>query len=476
LFIYFKLPQCKGEILELKNTINTMVEQLQTFATEVTRVSLEVGTEGKLGGQAVVKNVGGTWKDLTDNVNLMASNLTNQVRDIAMVCKSVARGDLSQKVTVNVQGEILELKNTMNTMVEQLRMFAAEVTRVANEVGTEGKLGGQAVVNNVGGTWQDLTVSVNTMAANLTAQVRDIANVSKAVARGDLTKKVTVDVQGEILDLKETINTMVDQLQTFATEVTRVSLEVGTEGKLGGQAVVKDVDGIWKDLTNNVNIMAFNLTTQVRSIAEVTKAVANGDLSKTISVDVGGEISDLKTTVNIMVEKLRMFAAEVTRVSKEVGVEGKLGGQAVVPSVGGTWKDLTDNVNIMASNLTTQVRSIAQVTKAVADGDLSKKIEVETRGEILDLKNTVNNMVDQLNVFSAEVTRVAKEVGTEGKLGGQAVVPSVGGTWKDLTDNVNMMAGNLTTQVRSIAQITAAAAENDFSRLITVEASGEMDR
>jgi HAMP domain-containing protein len=269
---------------------------------------------------------------------------------------------------------------------------------------------------------------------------------------------------------------MVDQLQTFATEVTRVSLEVGTEGKLGGQAVVKDVDGIWKDLTNNVNIMAFNLTTQVRSIAEVTKAVANGDLSKTISVDVGGEISDLKTTVNIMVEKLRMFAAEVTRVSKEVGVEGKLGGQAFVPSVGGTWKDLTDNVNIMASNLTTQVRSIAQVTKAVADGDLSKKIEVETRGEILDLKNTVNNMVDQLNVFSAEVTRVAKEVGTEGKLGGQAVVPSVGGTWKDLTDNVNMMAGNLTTQVRSIAQITAAAAENDFSRLITVEASGEMDR
>ncbi|KAJ2959651.1 hypothetical protein NQZ79_g4920 [Umbelopsis isabellina] len=467
--------ECKGEILELKNTINTMVDQLQTFATEVTRVSLEVGTEGKLGGQAVVKNVGGTWKDLTDNVNLMASNLTNQVRDIAMVCKSVARGDLSQKVTVNVQGEILELKNTMNTMVEQLRMFAAEVTRVANEVGTEGKLGGQAVVNNVGGTWQDLTVSVNTMAANLTAQVRDIANVSKAVARGDLTKKVTVDVQGEILDLKETINTMVDQLQTFATEVTRVSLEVGTEGKLGGQAVVKDVDGIWKDLTNNVNIMAFNLTTQVRSIAEVTKAVANGDLSKTISVDVGGEISDLKTTVNIMVEKLRMFAAEVTRVSKEVGVEGKLGGQAVVPSVGGTWKDLTDNVNIMASNLTTQVRSIAQVTKAVADGDLSKKIEVETRGEILDLKNTVNNMVDQLNVFSAEVTRVAKEVGTEGKLGGQAVVPSVGGTWKDLTDNVNMMAGNLTTQVRSIAQITAAAAENDFSRLITVEASGEMD-
>ncbi|GAB5588482.1 histidine kinase osmosensor [Umbelopsis nana] len=467
--------EVKGEILELKNTINTMVDQLQTFATEVTRVSLEVGTEGKLGGQAVVKNVGGTWKDLTDNVNLMASNLTNQVRDIAMVCKSVARGDLSQKVTVNVQGEILELKNTMNTMVEQLRMFAAEVTRVANEVGTEGKLGGQAVVNNVGGTWQDLTVSVNTMAANLTAQVRDIANVSKAVARGDLTKKVTVDVQGEILDLKETINTMVDQLQTFATEVTRVSLEVGTEGKLGGQAVVKDVDGIWKDLTNNVNIMAFNLTTQVRSIAEVTKAVANGDLSKTISVDVGGEISDLKTTVNIMVEKLRMFAAEVTRVSKEVGVEGKLGGQAFVPSVGGTWKDLTDNVNIMASNLTTQVRSIAQVTKAVADGDLSKKIEVETRGEILDLKNTVNNMVDQLNVFSAEVTRVAKEVGTEGKLGGQAVVPSVGGTWKDLTDNVNMMAGNLTTQVRSIAQITAAAAENDFSRLITVEASGEMD-
>ncbi|ORX86645.1 hypothetical protein K493DRAFT_237947 [Basidiobolus meristosporus CBS 931.73] len=465
----------KGEINELKMTINTMVDQLQTFASEVTRVAREVGTEGKLGGQAIVKDVGGTWKDLTDKVNMMASNLTNQVRDIANVSKAVARGDLSKKVTVNVKGEMLDLKNTINTMVDQLQTFASEVTRVAREVGTEGKLGGQAVVKDVGGTWKDLTENVNLMASNLTAQVRDIANVSKAVARGDLSKKVTVDVKGEINELKMTINTMVDQLQTFASEVTRVAREVGTEGKLGGQAVVKDVGGTWKDLTDNVNMMASNLTNQVRDIANVSKAVARGDLSKKVTVDVKGEINELKVTINTMVDQLQTFASEVTRVAREVGTEGKLGGQAVVKDVGGTWKDLTDNVNLMASNLTNQVRDIAHVSKAISVGDLSKKVTVDVKGEINELKMTINTMVDQLQTFASEVTRVAREVGTEGKLGGQAVVKDVGGTWKDLTDNVNMMASNLTNQVRDIANVSKAVARGDLSKKVTVDVKGEIN-
>ncbi|KAI8078779.1 uncharacterized protein BX664DRAFT_303598 [Halteromyces radiatus] len=466
--------EVKGEMLDLKNTINTMVDQLSIFATEVTRVSLEVGTDGILGGQAVVKDVAGTWKDLTDNVNMMTYKITGQVRDIAVVAKAVACGDLTKKVKANAQGEVLELKNTMNQMVDQLTLFAAEVRRVSLEVGVEGKLGGQANVKDVGGAWKDLTDNVNTMAANLTTQVRSIAGVTKAVAMGDLSKKIDVETRGEILDLKNTVNDMVDQLRVFSTEVTRVAKEVGTEGKLGGQARVPNVDGTWKDLTDNVNTMATNLTNQVRSIAVVTKAVANGDLSKKIMVNVSGEISDLKDTVNNMVEQLRVFASEVTRVAREVGTEGKLGGEANVPSVSGTWKDLTDNVNTMAANLTTQVRSIAVVTKAVAKGDLSKNIDVEARGEILDLKNTVNNMVAQLNVFAAEVTRVAKEVGTEGKLGGQALVPNVDGTWMDLTDNVNQMAANLTTQVRSIAEVTKSVAMGDLSKKIEVETRGEI--
>ncbi|WP_217911168.1 HAMP domain-containing protein [Myxococcus sp. AM011] len=464
----------RGEILELKNTINTMVDQLNSFASEVTRVAREVGTEGKLGGQAVVKGVAGTWKDLTDNVNSMASNLTSQVRNIAEVTTAVANGDLSKKITVDVQGEILELKNTINTMVDQLNSFASEVTRVAREVGTEGKLGGQAVVRGVGGTWKDLTDNVNSMASNLTAQVRNIADVTTAVAKGDLSKKITVDARGEVLELKNTINTMVDQLSSFASEVTRVAKEVGTEGKLGGQAVVRGVGGTWKDLTDNVNSMASNLTSQVRNIAEVTMAVARGDLSKKITVDVRGEILELKNTINTMVDQLNSFASEVTRVAREVGTEGKLGGQAVVRGVGGTWKDLTDNVNSMASNLTAQVRNIAEVTTAVANGDLSKKITVDVRGEILELKNTINTMVDQLNSFASEVTRVAREVGTEGKLGGQAIVKGVAGTWKDLTDNVNSMASNLTAQVRNIAEVTTAVARGDLSKKITVDVQGEI--
>jgi len=464
----------KGEILELKDTINTMVDQLNSFASEVTRVAREVGTDGKLGGQADVKGVAGTWKDLTDSVNFMAGNLTSQVRNIAEVTIAVANGDLSKKITVDVKGEILQLKNTMNTMVDQLRSFASEVTRVAREVGTDGKLGGQANVEGVAGTWKDLTDSVNFMAGNLTAQVRNIADVSKAIAAGDLSKKITVDVKGEILELKNTINTMVDQLRSFASEVTRVAREVGTDGKLGGQAYVEGVAGTWKDLTDSVNFMAGNLTAQVRNIADVAKAIAAGNLSRKITVSVKGEILELKDTINTMVDQLNSFASEVTRVAREVGTDGKLGGQAYVEGVAGTWKDLTDSVNFMAGNLTSQVRNIAQVTKAVATGDLSRKITVDVKGEILDLKDTVNTMVDQLRSFASEVTRVAREVGTDGKLGGQAYVEGVAGTWKDLTDSVNFMAGNLTGQVRNIAQVTKAVATGDLSRKITVDVKGEI--
>ena len=464
----------KGEILELKNTINTMVDQLSGFASEVTRVAREVGTAGKLGGQASVPGVAGTWKDLTDNVNFMTSNLTGQVRNIADVTTAVAKGDLSRKITADAEGEMLELKSTINTMVDQLSAFAAEVTRVAKEVGTEGKLGGQAEVPGVGGTWKDLTDNVNAMASNLTGQIRNIADVTTAVAKGDLSRKITVDVQGEILELKDTINAMVDSLRIFAGEVTRVAKEVGTEGKLSGHAEVPDVAGTWKDLTDNVNFMASNLTGQVRNIADVTTAVARGDLSRKITVDARGEILELKNTINIMVDQLSAFAAEVTRVAREVGTEGKLGGQANVPGVGGTWKDLTDNVNTLAGNLTSQVRNIADVTTAVAKGDLSRKITVEAKGETLELKNTINTMVDQLSSFADEVTRVAKEVGTEGKLGGQANVPGVAGTWKALTDNVNAMASNLTGQIRNIADVTTAISRGDLSRKITVDVQGEI--
>ncbi len=464
----------KGEMLELKNTINTMVDQLSSFADEVTRVAREVGSEGRLGGQAEVPGVAGTWRDLTTSVNFMAGNLTDQVRSIAEVTTAVAKGDLSQKITVDARGEILELKNTINMMVDQLSSFADEVTRVVREVGTEGALGGQAQVPGVAGTWRDLTTSVNFMAGNLTAQVRSIAQVATAVAKGDLSQKITVDARGEILELKNTINTMVDQLSSFADEVTRVAREVGTEGRLGGQADVKGVSGTWKGLTESVNVMADNLTDQVRSIAEVTTAVAKGDLSQKIRVDARGEILELKDTINTMVGQLSSFADEVTRVAREVGTEGRLGGQADVKGVSGTWKGLTESVNVMADNLTDQVRSIAQVATAVARGDLSQKITVEAKGEVAALAQTINTMVDTLSAFADEVTRVAREVGTEGILGGQARVPNVAGTWKDLTDNVNSMANNLTGQVRNIAQVTTAVAQGDLSRKIDVDARGEI--
>jgi HAMP domain-containing protein/CheY-like chemotaxis protein len=466
--------EAKGEVLALKNTINTMVDQLNAFASEVTRVAREVGTEGKLGGQARVEGVLGTWRDLTENVNGMAANLTVQLRDVSAVATAIASGDLTRKITVEARGEILQVKDVINLMVEQLNAFAGEVIRVAREVGTEGVLGGQANVPGVAGTWKSLTDNVNLMANNLTGQVRNIADVTTAVAKGDLTRKITVEAKGEVLALKNTVNTMVDQLSAFAAEVTRVAREVGTEGILGGQASVQGVSGTWKDLTDNVNFMANNLTNQVRNIALVTTAVANGDLSQKITVDVRGEILELKETINTMVEKLRTFADEVTRVAREVGTEGRLGGQANVPGVGGTWKDLTDNVNYMASNLTTLVRNIADVSTAVARGDLSRKITVEVRGEILELKNTFNTMVDQLNAFAGEVTRVAREVGTEGKLGGQAKVTGAAGVWRDLTDNVNGLASNLTTQVRNIAFVMTAVANGDLSQKISVEVQGEV--
>jgi signal transduction histidine kinase/HAMP domain-containing protein/CheY-like chemotaxis protein len=459
---------------EIATVFNGMADQLDLFTSEVTRVAREVGTEGKLGGQAYVPGVSGTWKDLTESVNAMAGNLTGQVRNIAQVATAVAEGDLSQKIDVDARGEILELKSTLNTMVDQLSSFADEVTRVAREVGTEGRLGGQADVKGVSGTWKDLTESVNVMAANLTDQVRSIAEVTTAVAKGDLSQKIRVDARGEIMELKETINTMVDQLSAFADEVTRVAREVGTQGNLGGQAVVRGVSGTWKDLTDNVNVMASNLTAQVRSIAQVATAVERGDLSQQITVEAKGEVAALTQTINRMVGTLSAFADEVTRVAREVGTEGRLGGQADVKGVAGTWKDLTDNVNSMADNLTSQVRNIAQVTTAVAQGDLSKKIDVEARGEILELKTTINTMVDQLSSFAAEVTRVAREVGSEGRLGGQAEVEGVSGTWKRLTENVNELAGNLTRQVRAIAEVTSAVAAGDLTRSISVEAQGEV--
>ncbi|HEX2840515.1 HAMP domain-containing protein, partial [Hyphomicrobium sp.] len=448
-------PGLSGKIAE---TFNDIVELNDHLQHELERLSQVAGKKGQLRERVHPGAATGFWRSSIEAVNSLIEDLVHPSSEVARVIGAVAQGDLTKSMALEVEGrplegEFLRTAKTINTMVDQLRSFAAEVTRVAREVGTEGKLGGQADVQGVSGTWRDLTDSVNFMAGNLTAQVRNIADVTTAVARGDLSKKITVDVKGELLELKNTINTMVDQLRSFAAEVTRVAREVGTEGKLGGQADVQGVSGTWRDLTENVNLMAGNLTAQVRNIADVTTAVAMGDLSKKITVDVKGELLELKSTINTMVDQLSSFASEVTRVAREVGTEGKLGGQADVRGVAGTWKDLTDSVNSMAGNLTAQVRNIAEVTTAVAGGDLSKKIAVDVKGEILELKVTINTMVDQLSSFAAEVTRVAREVGTEGKLGGQADVPGVAGTWKTLTDSVNSMAGNLTGQVRNIAEV-----------------------
>ena len=464
----------QGMFLRSAIIMNTLVEQLNSSLNDVIRVAREVGTEGKLGEQAKAEGVSGTWKDLTDSVNSMASNLTSQVRNIAKVTTAVAKGDLSKKIMIETRGEFLELKSTINTMVDQLNSFASEVSRVAREVGTEGKLGGQARVKGVSGIWKDLTENVNGMADNLTGQVRNIADITTAIAKGDLSKKIMIDAKGEFLELKNTINTMVDEMNSFTIEITRVAREFSMEGILGGQAKVKGVSGIWKDLTDNLNLLARSLTSQVRDIALVTTAVANGDLSKKITVDAKGEFSELKNTINVMVNELNNFAFEISRVSREVGSEGRLGGKAEAAGMAGTWKILTDNVNYMANSITIQVRSLAQVTTAVANGDLTHKITVEAKGEILELKETINKMVDQLNSFASEVTRVAREVGTEGKLGGQAIVRGVAGTWKDLTDSVNLMASNLTDQVRNISKVITSVAKGDLNKKLTVQAKGEI--
>ncbi|KAF3005317.1 histidine kinase osmosensor [Penicillium rubens] len=452
------------EIVTFKLTINTMMDQLQVFGSEVSRVAREVGTEGILGGQAQITGVDGIWKELTENVNIMAKNLTDQVREIAVVTTAVAHGDLSQKIESRAQGEIFELQQTINTMVDQLGTFATEVTRVARDVGTEGVLGGQAQIEGVQGMWNELTVNVNAMANNLTTQVRDLATVTKAVAKGDLTQKVQANCRGEIAELKNIINSMVDQLRQFAHEVTKIAKEVGTDGVLGGQATVNDVEGTWKDLTENVNRMANNLTTQVREIADVTTAVAKGDLTKKVTANVQGEMLDLKST-----------PSTACKVAREVGTDGTLGGQAKVDNVEGKWKDLTDNVNTMAQNLTSQVRSISDVTQAIAKGDLSKKIEVRAQGEMLTLKVTINHMVGRLAKFATELKKVARDVGVDGKMGGQANVEGIAGTWKEITEDVNTMAENLTSQVRAFGEITDAATDGDSTKLITVNASGEMD-
>ncbi|MFY9309485.1 MAG: HAMP domain-containing protein, partial [Bacteroidia bacterium] len=455
-----KMPVDKTGINgKIADTLNDIIYNHKKLIKEFTKAQVSIGKEGKLNQRILLPEARGEWKSGVDSLNLLISDLVYPVREIDRVISAVAKGNLSNMIPLEaddhiLQGEFARIAKEVNDMVKQLNLFTMEVTRVAREVGSQGKLGGQAKVKGVDGVWKDLTDSVNQMAGNLTAQVRNIAEVTTAVAKGDLSKKITVDVKGEILELKNTINTMVDQLNSFSSEVTRVALEVGTEGKLGGQAHVKGVGGTWKDLTDSVNQMASNLTGQVRNIAEVTTAVANGDLSRKITVDVKGEILELKNTINVMVDQLNSFSSEVTRVAREVGSEGKLGGQAQVKGVAGVWKDLTDSVNQMGSNLTSQVRNIAEVTTAVAKGDLSKKITVDVKGEILELKNTINTMVDQLNSFGSEVTRVAREVGSEGKLGGQATVEGVDGIWKDLTDSVNQMGSNLTAQVRNIAEVT----------------------
>src|ERR1700726_3577145 len=462
-----------GLLGKIADTFNEIVAANERMAQQLERVGHVVGREGKTRNRVKFVLSGGAWGEMENSVNTLIEDLLWPTTEVTRAIRAVAQGDLLQTVPMEVEGrplkgEFQRSATIVNTMIKQLSVFTSEVTRVAREVGSQGKLGGQAQVREVTGVWKDLTESVNSMASNLTAQVRNIADVTIAVANGDLSKKITVDVRGEILQLKETINTMVEQLRSFASEVTRVAREVGTDGKLGGQAEVPGVAGTWKDLTDNVNWMASNLTAQVRNIAEVATAVARGDLSRKITVDVRGEILELKDTINTMVDQLNSFASEVTRVAREVGTEGKLGGQAQVPGVAGTWKDLTDSVNYMASNLTNQVRNIAGVTTAVARGDLTTIITVDARGEILALKNTINTMVDQLSSFASEVTRVAREVGTEGKLGGQAEVKGVAGTWKDLTESVNSMAGNLTAQVRNIAEVTTAVARGDLSRKITV--------
>src|SRR4051812_25908631 len=448
-----RLPARRRDVIgDVQGRVNELVEMNARMAKELQRLARVVGRDGRMTERASLPGAYGGWAGSVEAVNSLVDDLVRPTTEVGRVIAAVAQGDLSQKMALTIEGqpvkgEFSRIGQTVNAMVDQLSSFADEVTRVAREVGTDGKLGGQAEVKGVSGTWRDLTDSVNVMAANLTEQVRQIAQVTTAVANGDLTQQVTVDARGEVLQLKRTINAMVARLSSFGDEVTRVAREVGTDGELGGQAQVADVSGTWRDLTESVNVMASNLTDQVRQIAQVTTAVANGDLTQKVTVEAKGEVAKLAETINDMTDTLRTFAEQVTGVAREVGTEGVLGGQAEVPSAAGTWRDLTESVNSMATNLTDQVRNIAEVTTAVANGDLSRQITVDAQGEILELKRTINTMVEQLSSFADEVTRVAREVGTEGILGGQAEVKGVSGTWRDLTENVNFLAGNLTNQV-----------------------------
>ena len=398
---------------------------------------------------------------------------------LELALRAATAGDFGVRLPARRLDAVGRLEAAYNDLAERNAALEAELVRIGQIIGREGRMTERARLNEAHGAWSTAIGSVNGLIDDLVRPTSEVARVIVAVAEGDLSQKMALEIEGrpvkgEFARIGTTVNAMVDQLRSFADEVTRVAREVGTEGMLGGQAKVPGVAGTWKDLTDSVNFMASNLTDQVRNIAQVTTAVANGDLSQEITVDVKGEILELKDTINTMVDQLRSFAAEVTRVAREVGTEGILGGQAEVEGVAGTWKDLTDNVNFMASNLTDQVRNIAQVTTAVAEGDLSQKITVDARGEILELKSTVNTMVDQLSAFADQVTRVAREVGTEGKLGGQAEVEGVSGTWRRLTENVNQLAGNLTTQVRAIAEVSTAVTQGDLTRSISVEAQGEV--
>src|SRR6187399_1269528 len=392
---------------------------------------------------------------------------------------ALKKGRRGARLPLDWTGVAGKVADAFNDVVEQNERMAEELARLSRVVGKEGKLSQRLSVGDVGGFWQESVDSVNDLIDDLVHPTSETARVIGAVAQGDLSQTMALEVddrplQGEFLRTAKTINKMVDQLSSFASEVTRVAREVGTEGKLGGQAKVKGVAGTWKDLTDSVNSMAGNLTGQVRNIAEVTTAVANGDLSKKITVDVKGEFLELKDTINTMVDQLRSFASEVTRVAREVGTEGKLGGQAKVEGVSGTWKDLTDSVNLMTSNLTGQVRNIAEVATAVANGDLKRKLVVEAKGEIAALSDTINEMTDTLATFAEQVTTVAREVGVEGQLGGQAKVPGAAGTWKDLTENVNQLSRTLTNQVRAIAEVATAVTQGDLTRSITVQAKGEV--
>src|SRR3954468_3446616 len=375
--------------------------------------------------------------------------------------QSMRDGDFSVRLPGTWVGLAGKVADTFNDIVSANQHMAEELKRLGQVVGKQGMTRERARFHESRGAWGEMEVSVNTLVEDLLRPTTEVTRAIAAVAQGDLTQGVRLDVdgrplEGEFLRSANLVNTMIQQLGVFTAEVTRVAREVGTEGKLGGQAQVPDVAGTWKDLTDNVNLMASNLTGQVRNIAEVATAVASGDLSRKITVDVRGEILQLKEAINTMVDQLRSFASEVTRVAREVGTDGKLGGQAVVPGVAGTWKDLTDNVNVMAVNLTEQVRGIVKVVTAVANGALNQKLTVNAKGEVAALAETINNMTDTLATFADQVTTVAREVGVEGRLGGQANVPGAAGTWKDLTDSVNSMAGNLTAQVRNIADVATA--------------------